>query len=437
MIKHYIGPLGDFDFDDEEFEVGILEDNETCGTSPYDVAYLHYVGKGTSVSLPKGCINTRFMFQYCMLPAGFRLSDDFDTSEVENMGFMFYNCVMPDGFTLGKNFNTGKVKNMRSMFERCILPEGFSLGEKFDTSNVMDMDGMFAYCCFPEDFVLNEKFVLRCDKAPGENDFPETIEECHNFFSACEMFEKTQLPEGISSDSFMLEASSDIICFNNIVKWLKSRKPVPSSEKPTTISIKKWNQVYGVWRRIADLCTAITGGIVKGEFSFLIPDMMEYAAARITNSGHEITVPIMTYNSRIVPFVLQCSPDDILERAKTPPRFLITEIIWGANYEEKYADAKEGSLGQLTGLESRVAEVNVSVLYEQIHELCKFMTGTPDLPWDEDCIKCITIAFTMILNAHRFPVVPSLQKLEKKYPKSKLTTEPEFKSNLVIMDLFD
>lgn len=45
MIRHYEGELGNFDYDDEEFEV--LGEHISA-------PYLHYKGKGLSVNLPKG-----------------------------------------------------------------------------------------------------------------------------------------------------------------------------------------------------------------------------------------------------------------------------------------------------------------------------------------------------------------------------------------------
>ena len=127
MIKHYEGELGTFDYDDEEFEI-------------YDGMFkphLHYIGKGKSVDLPNGCINTSYMFSNCKLPEGFTLGDNFDTSNVVDMSFMFYNCI---------------------------LPEGFTLGDKFDTSNVINTNGMFSNCIFPEDVteesLLNNKYYI-------------------------------------------------------------------------------------------------------------------------------------------------------------------------------------------------------------------------------------------------------------------------------------
>lgn len=86
MIKHYEGPLGTFDYDDEEFEVSHSITGNEC---------LHYHGTGSSVDLPEGCINMSYMFYNCTLPEGFTLGDKFDTSKVTNTCNMFYNCTLP------------------------------------------------------------------------------------------------------------------------------------------------------------------------------------------------------------------------------------------------------------------------------------------------------------------------------------------------------
>ena len=147
MIKHYKGILGEFDYDDEEFKIVELD----------DTSYIHYIGKGLSVDLPKGCINTSKMFTKCKLPEGFHLGD-FGTSNVKDMRYMFASCNLPKEFTLGDKFNTSNVKNMKHMFYECEFSDVFSLGNHFDTSNVIDMSCMFAKCIFPEGFSLGDKF---------------------------------------------------------------------------------------------------------------------------------------------------------------------------------------------------------------------------------------------------------------------------------------
>lgn len=186
-LIHYQGELGDFWYDPNEFEV-----RKTSTAPPEgddyrfleEFYYLCYVGKGNSVSLPKGCINTRLMFFRHKLPKGFKLvdfdtsnvidmsemfsgcemsedislGDQFDTSNVEDMHYMFYGCKFPAGFSLGGKFDTSNVINMDSMFHKCEFPEGFNLGHKFDTSRVTGMVSMFSNCNLPKGFSLGHKF---------------------------------------------------------------------------------------------------------------------------------------------------------------------------------------------------------------------------------------------------------------------------------------
>lgn len=147
-VSHYEGRLGVFDYDPEEFEL-----QEFC----YEY-YLHYCGKGKSVDLPKGCIDTSYMFAECELPPDFTLGPDFDTSNVTNMSRMFLKCILPENFSLGKKFDTSNVTDMEAMFDLCRLPQNFSLGDKFDTSKVTTMNCMFMSCKFPKMFSLGNKF---------------------------------------------------------------------------------------------------------------------------------------------------------------------------------------------------------------------------------------------------------------------------------------
>ena len=92
-LIHYQGELGDFWFDPMEFKV--------CQTStvPTEVEYLareekhdylRYVGKGSQVGLPKGCISTRHMFRGSALPEGFKLGEH--TEEVDAGKGFLVNC---------------------------------------------------------------------------------------------------------------------------------------------------------------------------------------------------------------------------------------------------------------------------------------------------------------------------------------------------------
>lgn len=159
----YKGELGEFDYDLEEFEL-----------IKGDPDYLHYKGKGLTVNLPDGCINTNHMFSDCCLPEGFMLGDKFDTSRVMDMSGMFAGCQLSSGFTLGNKFDTSSVTDMKSMFDCCQLPEDFTLGNKFDTSSVMDMRRMFVGCQLPRGFTLGDKFDTSSVK-----DMSHMFHNCH------------------------------------------------------------------------------------------------------------------------------------------------------------------------------------------------------------------------------------------------------------------
>ena len=195
MIRHYKGNLGEFNYDDDEFEIGLEES---------DHQWICYVGNGLTVNLPKGCIDTSYMFAYRKLPKGFVLGDDFDTSRVVQMEGMFEECKLPKGFSLGDKFNTSNVKSMSSMFEGCTMSEGFTLGDKFDTSNVENMNDMFFACSMPKGFTLGNKFctskvkdmryMFDCCKLPkgfslGDKFDTSNVEIMKDMFTNCIMSE--------------------------------------------------------------------------------------------------------------------------------------------------------------------------------------------------------------------------------------------------------
>lgn len=154
MIKHYEGELGIFDYNDEEFE--IINVNAGGG---FPKKTLRYKGKGLSINLPYGCIDTSFMFYKCEFPDGFSLGD-FDTSEVINMMFMFADCKFPEGFSLGDKFDTYKVLNMLGMFTRCKFPKSFSLGDRFSITQAINIEDMFGSCIMPDDFDFGISFDI-------------------------------------------------------------------------------------------------------------------------------------------------------------------------------------------------------------------------------------------------------------------------------------
>ena len=70
--------------------------------------------------------------------------DNFNTSNVTNMGSMFNHCHSLTSIDLS-NFNTSNVTNMQGMFEYCSSLTSLNLSN-FNTYNVTNMDGMFDRC---------------------------------------------------------------------------------------------------------------------------------------------------------------------------------------------------------------------------------------------------------------------------------------------------
>ena len=69
MIRHYKGVLGEFDYDDTKFELKMK------GGISTGIEYLMYkdpyIHEKEGVKIPKGCINTRFMFYGCSFTSDF------------------------------------------------------------------------------------------------------------------------------------------------------------------------------------------------------------------------------------------------------------------------------------------------------------------------------------------------------------------------------
>lgn len=148
MLEHYKGELGEFWYDEDEYE---LVKTDICEC-------LHYKGTNPiNLKLPEGCINTYGMFKDCVFEEGSSFKE-FNTSNVKYMGYMFEGCVFPKGFSLGDGFDTSNVTEMQWMFGKCEFPEEFSLGNSFDTSKVTDFSCMFCYTKFSEGFDFGSKF---------------------------------------------------------------------------------------------------------------------------------------------------------------------------------------------------------------------------------------------------------------------------------------
>ena len=157
-IQHYEGKLGTFDYDDEMFTLRKTKYTIAATNTVKEDEFLEFNDSYEGpISLPKGITSTRSMFACCknLERCWF---EDFDTSNVTNMGSMFYHCLIPNGFSLGDKFDTSNVTNMSAMFQGCEMRGEFSLGDKFDTSQVMDMSDMFADVHLPNNFTLGDKF---------------------------------------------------------------------------------------------------------------------------------------------------------------------------------------------------------------------------------------------------------------------------------------
>ena len=159
MKKHFKGnEIGEFDYDDTEFEVIVTSGGET----------LHYIGNGKKVQLPRGCTDCNNMFRdykgklldlsefdttgvtdmSCMFASATNLVSldlsKFDTSMVEDMKCMFINCTSLKSLNL-LAFDTGKVRDMHKMFSGCIELEYVNLCS-FKHNNLTDISYMFQYC---------------------------------------------------------------------------------------------------------------------------------------------------------------------------------------------------------------------------------------------------------------------------------------------------
>ena len=79
--------------------------------------------------------------------------DEYDTSNVTDMGCMFCGCSSLESLDLS-GFDTSNVTDMTRMFDGCCSLESLDLSG-FDTSNVTDMTCMFNGCCSLESLDLD------------------------------------------------------------------------------------------------------------------------------------------------------------------------------------------------------------------------------------------------------------------------------------------
>ena len=133
MIKHYIGKLGEFDYNTTEYAV-----KEDIGGNEY----LNYIGIGENVRLPSGCISCYRMFFDYPFPK-LDLSE-FDISEVISMKQMFKSAKRLEQINVS-SFDTSKVQTMSYMFQDCTCLEYVDLSN-FDTRNLTIVSYMFSGC---------------------------------------------------------------------------------------------------------------------------------------------------------------------------------------------------------------------------------------------------------------------------------------------------
>lgn len=144
MIKHYGGELGVFDYDDTEFKAEF----------DYRGRYLHYIGMGKRVRLPKGCTNCRFMFSdypYTSIDL-----TEFDTTGVVNMQSMFESANRLENIDVSR-FNTLVVTDMSRMFKDCVYLKYVDMSN-FNTSKLYRVPEMFRDCCSLQNIVLSDNF---------------------------------------------------------------------------------------------------------------------------------------------------------------------------------------------------------------------------------------------------------------------------------------
>ena len=150
MIRHYEGKLGEFDYNDKDFEICCYNFYDEEQTNEEHIFFKKSSNK-TILDLPKGCIDTSYMFfGFNNFPSNFTLGD-FDTRHVKRMDFMFYETELPEGFSLGSNFDTSNVESMENIFKFTRFPESFILCEKFNIEDVLCIDdSMFEFSDLPQ-----------------------------------------------------------------------------------------------------------------------------------------------------------------------------------------------------------------------------------------------------------------------------------------------
>lgn len=213
-IRHFRGEIGDFEFQDSEFEL--------CYDSENGI-YLHYIGKGKDIVLPEGCTSCRYLFSECNLEE-LDLTK-FTTEGVDDMCGMFCDCSNLVKLNLN-DFDTSRVTNMKDMFAGCESLNDLDISN-FCTDNLLCAESMFYGCkklksldlsCFNLSKVTDLCYL--CTDCAGlisldisNLDFNK-IGHVDDMIYGCESLRYINAPRYVHSD--IAEGLSNLVKFGNI-----------------------------------------------------------------------------------------------------------------------------------------------------------------------------------------------------------------------------
>lgn len=194
MIKHYEGEIGKFDYDDEEFSIGIIESDD--GERPF----LYYIGSevdGRKIKIPDGILSCDNMFSddESLLIIAPEIPEGVISCE-----WMFQDCT--DLIQAPKIPKT--VKNCCGMFEGCKslemppeIPEG-----------VVDCYGMFEDCRnlkvapeIPNSVKYCSKMFTLCESLKIAPKIPNGVEKYDNMFSYCKSLDTSPVAPKETEDN--------------------------------------------------------------------------------------------------------------------------------------------------------------------------------------------------------------------------------------------
>lgn len=162
MILHYKGPLGDFDYDSDEYEITSSQPDSSQSTIGYD--YLLYigsdrmpkclgdvrnndlVGKVLTIHIPRGMIRAPFMFSGGLEGGKYIVISDEDS--LTDCSYMFSECNAKEINV--SHLNTSHVTDMSYMFAKCPYLTNIEIEEdgatEFITDNVSHCLGIVSDC---------------------------------------------------------------------------------------------------------------------------------------------------------------------------------------------------------------------------------------------------------------------------------------------------